>query len=104
MTAAEERSESLVALLNEEFGANAHCSRPSEKPGAEYVFDLPGLGKRIVVSEVVYDIWPSTREGLQNMIRYHDFFNDIRNAAPGEHGVVETADGKLKLKEHSKLQ
>jgi hypothetical protein len=91
---ASERAELFAQHLNETFpGSQTTWAGPPQLE-ERYVFEMQGAGKRIVISERVFDLWGGSKPGLKKTLEYHKVDEHIANAPSGSELHVVPGNGE----------
>lgn len=91
---ASERAELFTQHLNDTFpGAQTTWAGPPQLE-EQYLFDMRGAGKRVVISERVFDLWGGSKPALQKTLEYHNVDEHIANAPAGSEVRIVPGNGE----------
>jgi hypothetical protein len=78
-----ERAKLFAEHLNKQFpGSQTTWAGPPDTD-TSYIFDMHGAGKRVVISERIFDAWGGSNLGLLKTLEYHQVDEHIANCPSG---------------------
>lgn len=88
-----QRAELFTEHLNERFpGSQTAWIGPPEEP--DYIFEMRGANKRIVVSERVFELWGGSKPGMRKTVEYHKIDEHIAGCPAGAELHVVPGNGE----------